>query len=242
MEDKKQCLETLGAGWLVQLICDDTEDEGRVRSNKNEKPSTAATRSPSADDMDEDVDMEPSPGDGYRGAFPRTSHERSPTGRLRVGEMKISALRDAESNPFRKARTDDLAVQEQGLNFLQKPHRPGDAGSSADGENDAAVMIDYLFDELGRDRLFEILAEKLKVKVLHPFSRRYSAGQELARLYPQAKIIEAVGGACWCTSRRPAAPPPAGHRAVGAAQGAAEPLLQPQQGECACRCATCSAT
>jgi len=195
-EMKKRCLEELQPGWLVQLICDDTEDDALFLRTKNEKQAAI----PTSDDMDEDVEMDQAEEDGkswqasslYRASFPRTSHERSRTGRLRQAEAKIAALREAELNPVRKARSDDLAIQEQGLNFIRNLIGPGGSSSSMDTINDTTEMIDYLFSELGQDRLFEILGSKLKVKVLHPFSRRVSAGQSTRVLYPQAKIIEAV--------------------------------------------------
>ncbi len=194
---KRQCLETLEPGWLVQLICDDTEDAALFARTKNEKQ--AVTSAPG--DMDEDVVMDQSEEDNkawqssssvYRAWFPRTSHERSRTGRLRQAEAKIAALREAELNPVRKARSDDLAIQEQGLNFIRNLIGPSGTSSIVDTDNSTEEMIDYLFGELQESRLFEILASKLDRKVLHPFSRRFSAGQSSQVLYPQTKIIEAV--------------------------------------------------
>jgi len=190
---KKACLEELEPGWLVQLICDDTEDEALYARTKNEKQATQPTAD---DDLDEDMEVDQPEEDGrawpsgslQHASFPRTSHERSRTGRLRLAEAKLAALREAELNPVRKARSDDLAIQEQGLNFIRNLIGPG----GPDPIQDTTEMIDYLFSQLGQDRLFEILASKLEVKVLHPFSRRFSAGQSSRVLYPQAKIIEAV--------------------------------------------------
>ncbi len=51
-------------------------------------------------------------------------------------------------------------------------------------------MVDYLFSELGQDRLFAILADKLKVRVVGAFGRRYARGRDTVVLYPQARIIE----------------------------------------------------
>ncbi len=103
------------------------------------------------------------PSSVHRAWFPRTSHERSRTGRLRQAEARISMLRDAELNPVRKARSDDLAIQEQGLNFIRNLIGPNGTGS-ADTVQATAEMIDHLFLELQEDRLFEILASKLDKK------------------------------------------------------------------------------
>ncbi len=150
--------------------------------------------------LDEDVEMDQpaeEDDDGSKSSldrawFPRTSHERSRTGRLRQAEAKMAALREAELNPVRKARSDDLAIQEQGLNFIRNLIGPGESGSSIDTVQATEEMIDHLFGELQAERLFGILASKLDRKVLNPFSRRFSAGQSSQVLYPQTKIIEAV--------------------------------------------------
>ncbi|KAL8366144.1 hypothetical protein RB595_004762 [Gaeumannomyces hyphopodioides] len=235
LEMKRACLDELQPGWLVQLICDDTEDDALFSKSRQEQH-LGTSASSTGDDMDEDVEMdhvdededEEETGSGkhwtgtstpssslLRGpgaASPRVSHERSRTGRLRRAEVKLAALRDAELNPQRKARSDDLAIQEQGLNFIRNlittsnSSSSGATGAGSDYPQDTAEMIDYLFSELGQDRLFEILESKLRSKVLHPFNRRLSPssstleqGQQAQHqqapsrvLYPQAKVIEAV--------------------------------------------------
>ena len=188
---KKECLEELESGWLVQLICDDTEDEALYARTKNERSGSQV----SPNDMDEDIEMDQSEEDNkpwQLSGTPRSSNERTRTVRLRQAERKISVLRDAELNPVRKARNDDLAIQEQGLNFIRNLIGPVRAGTSSDSSRDNTEMIDYLFSQLGQDRLFGILESKLQVKFLHPFSRRFSANKDSRVLYPQAKIIEAV--------------------------------------------------
>ncbi|KAK3321111.1 armadillo-type protein [Cercophora scortea] len=184
---KKQCLEELESGWLVQLICDDTEDEAlhaRVRMER---------RMSDVDDDDEDMDALAYE-DGtrvwlwpamYLPAPSLFASRRSQSQRMLKAEKKLVTLREAEFNPTRKARNDDLAIQEQGLNFIRNLIGPPTPSSMTE-------MVDYVFNELGQDRLFEILASKLRVKVLHPFARRYSSGRDSRVLHPQAKVIEAV--------------------------------------------------
>ncbi|KAI0143213.1 armadillo repeat protein [Pestalotiopsis sp. NC0098] len=176
---KKATLRELGSGWLIQLICDDTEDEALFTSRSRDKQSSA--------DLDEEMDMADEPA---RPSFPQaTDNHRI----FRLAEARVAALWEKELNPIRKARQDDLAIQEQGLGFIRNLIGSSHSSSNADSTNDTADMIDHLFDTLGQDRFFNILATKLRPKVLHAFSgRRGSSGNDTRVLYPQAKIIEAV--------------------------------------------------
>ncbi|KAI1083891.1 ARM repeat-containing protein [Whalleya microplaca] len=191
---KKRCVEELESGWLVRLICDDTEDEAlfsaRARSDRQ-------TAQEVLDDIDQDMDLDltDEPERPWLStSFYQGSTTRSvPEGRiLRQAETRLSQLREAELSPVRKARHDDLAIQEQGLGFIRNLIGGAHSGISADSANDTTEMIDFLFSTLGQDRLFEILSSKLKVKVLHPYNRRGATGSEARVLPPQAKIIEAV--------------------------------------------------
>lgn len=190
MDAKKECVEELSPGWLVHLICDDTEDDALYeRTTKSKKQA--------ANDMDEDVEMvqagEESSTSGSAlpdtSALP-TSDEQGRTTRLRQAERKIADLRETELSLTRKVRDDDLAVQEQGLNFVR--NLIGPATSATDSARDHADMIDYLFTILGQDRFFDILHAKLQLKYLHPFGRQYSTSREPRVLYPQARIVSAV--------------------------------------------------
>jgi hypothetical protein len=186
---KRSCLEELGQGWLVQLICDDTEDEAllssRGRSEKITNPGLG-------DEMDEDVEMDQfeeqidtALGLG-RSSPSRPSSIRSKS--VQQAEIRLAALRDAEANPAKKARKDDIAVQEQGLDFIR--NLIGGAGQG--GTQETTEMIDYLFNSLGQDRVFDILASKLRSKVINPFNRR-SSSAETRVIPPQYEIIKAVG-------------------------------------------------
>ncbi|OLN95405.1 Uncharacterized protein C26H5.04 [Colletotrichum chlorophyti] len=193
-ETKKQSLEELESGWLVRLICDDTEDDALfLARSKLDKQNAADVE----DDMDGDVEMDqadPLSRSWLSSSIPPQDPEARRSAKFRQMEAKLAALREAEINPLRKARNDDLAIQEQGLDFIRNLISATGPGSSSESANEATEMIDYLFSELGQDRFFGILAAKLQAKVLHPTSRRTSgsAGREARVLYPQAKIIEAV--------------------------------------------------
>lgn len=152
------------------------------------------------DEMDEDVEMDQTEDQNRKSwLFTGSAIQQEMDGkraiRMRQAEAKLAAIRDSELNPVRKARNDDLAIQEQGLGFIR--NLIGETWGAASGGNpsssETTEMIDFLFSELGRDRLFDILASKLRPRYLHAFSRRAaSAGREARVLYPQAKIIAAV--------------------------------------------------
>ncbi|KAF4625055.1 hypothetical protein G7Y89_g13115 [Cudoniella acicularis] len=189
---KRQCLDELGQGWLVQLICDDTEDEALLSSKvKVEERSHPGLH----DEIDEDIEMDQfedqlTPGLGA--SFGRSSSSRPSSSRsksFQQAELRLAALRDAETNPARKARKDDIAVQEQGLDFIR--NLIGGAGQN--GTPETTEMIDFLFNALGQDRVFEILASKLRSKVINPFNRRSSSNSETRVMPPQSEIITAVG-------------------------------------------------
>ncbi|KAI1813087.1 armadillo repeat protein [Poronia punctata] len=175
VEFKKRCLEKLGAGWLVQLICDDTEDR--------------ALETPDA--MDEDVDMGST--DEQTGTWPTNSSTggQSDIPILGRARLHLDGVKESEPNPSRKARQDDLAIQEQGLGFVRNLIG---GGHSVDSPQDTTEMIDHLLDVFGQDHLFGILASKLKSKVTHPLARRggSSSPSEARVLPPQAKMIAAV--------------------------------------------------
>ncbi|CAM1510409.1 Fc.00g007440.m01.CDS01 [Cosmosporella sp. VM-42] len=187
-ELKKDCLQKLEPGWLIQLICDDTEDSALQMARQREALGV---------DMDDDIDMQSSDERhrwlyGSNGMLQELDSLQST--KLRQVEDKLAAVREAELNPVRRARNDDLAIQEQGLDFIRNfIGRPGAAGLAAESASETTEMVDHLFSELGQDTLFEILASKLRAKVLHPFSRRTPvAGRETRVVHPQAKIIMAV--------------------------------------------------
>ena len=199
---KKRALEELESGWLIQLICDDTEDtalhERMIKSGRR--------MSVDGDDVDMDGDSSYEEG-GRPWVWPimhravrngQSTGQRLQSVRAQKAEKKLAAVRESELNPTRKARNDDLAIQEQGLDFIRNITVPcfGASSSMLDSgdSNDVSEMIDFVFNELGQDRLFDILQAKLRPKILHPFERRYaSSGRNESKvLYPQAKVVEAA--------------------------------------------------
>ncbi|KAI1781109.1 ARM repeat-containing protein [Hypoxylon cercidicola] len=191
---KKRCVEELESGWLVRLICDDTEDDAlfSARERSDRQPTQNGL-----DDMDEDMDMGLADDQNRAWLSPSfyktsTTHNHSDIRILREADSRLEALREAELNPIRKARHDDLAIQEQGLGFIRNLIGGAHSSNNVDSPNETTEMIDFLFNTIGQERLFDILASKLRVKVLHSYSRRSATGSEARILPPQTKIIESV--------------------------------------------------
>ncbi|POS84407.1 hypothetical protein EPUL_003985, partial [Erysiphe pulchra] len=187
-EMKRHCVEELGYSWLVQLICDDIEYLALRSKDKDRIPT------PTFNESDEDTEMEQF-GDQIDTAFGTSKyrihnsidqprHYQSIA--FQQAEAKLIALRDAELDPVRKARKDDVAVQEQGLDFIR--NLIGGVGHGTE----TSEMIDFLFCVLGRDRVFEILASKLRPKVINPYGKKTSGPGESKVIPPQTEIIVAV--------------------------------------------------
>ncbi|KAI0388988.1 armadillo repeat protein [Xylariaceae sp. FL0594] len=185
VEFKKRCLEELESGWLIQLISDDVG---------NSTPDTP-------DVMDEDVDMgipeeQARPwlsSSFYAPASISDSHAGGQSGQprnriLTLAQSLVERLKESENSPARKTRQDELAIQEQGLGFIR--NLIGNAPMK-ESSADMTEMIDHLLMVFGQDRLFGILASKLKPRVTHPLSRRGTDGDARV-LPPQSKMISAV--------------------------------------------------
>lgn len=184
---KRQCVEELGQGWLVQLICDDTENQALNISGSNSDRVHTPDEDIHADfEMDEfEEQVDTAFGSSFARSNSRPSSSRSKS--VQQAEVRLAALRDEETNPIRKARKDDIAVQEQGLDFIRNL-----IGGAGQGGAETTEMIDFLFQSLGQDRVFEILMSKLKPKVINPYNRRSSSSPDTKIIPPQTEIIIAV--------------------------------------------------
>ncbi|KAI6249414.1 hypothetical protein HI914_02241 [Erysiphe necator] len=187
-EMKRRCVEELGHSWLVQLICDDIEYLALHSKDKDQIPM------PTFSEPDEDTEMEQF-GDQIDSAFRTTEYRENintdqpryyQSKAFQQAETKLAALRDDELDPVRKARKDDVAVQEQGLDFIRN------LISGVGHGTETSDMIDFLFRVLGQDRVFEILASKLRPKVINPYSKKISGSGESKVIPPQTEIIVAV--------------------------------------------------
>jgi hypothetical protein len=203
---KMACLEELGQGWLVQLICEDTEDD--VTYTSSSKPTAAV-------DQDNDVHMNYSDEEDYKqkateistsffGSNTSLGFSQNPPNSevatafipgstTRLVTSRFATLHNGEVvSPDQKARENDVAVQEQGLDLIR--NLIGAYNSTGPAEN--SDMIDFLFHAFGQDQIFEILASKLRPKVTNSLSNRNSengTGNNETRIVPpQPEIITSV--------------------------------------------------
>ena len=210
---KIACLEELGSAWLMQIICDDHEDYRFAPGTRDEKdigqgtPIAMGTSNAAGeqvdllnaveedskgsgrlydDDEDDALNMSDSIGPLSKSeagpqltpAFARRSHDRA-------GSDKVhpSSIKDPETKALDQARTDDLAVQKEGLDLVRNLI----CGSGA------SEMIDHVLRELGQDKLFDMLAAKLRPKILTNFHRdRHSTDKAVRHVPPQPEIITSV--------------------------------------------------
>lgn len=197
------CLEELGQGWLVQLICEDTEDDAAY---------TSPARS-TVVDQDNDVHMNYSDDEDYKQKmadnatgvsfanksssfsqkFPESERSKAISGSTsQLVSSRFAALHKGELSSGKKARENDTAVQEQGLDLIR--NLIGAYNSTGSVEN--SDMIDFLFHSFGQEQIFEILASKLRPKIINPFNKRGSdngSGNGETRIVPpQPEIITSV--------------------------------------------------
>ena len=171
---KISCLDELGPGWLKQIICNGTEDlrDSQPPSSMHTPNAagmqvdllnavdTSGTGLPSADE-DSEGDVRMSDTEPARTSRP------APTSRL-SGSLSLSST------------ADDVEIQTQGLEFIR----------NLICGPDAKQMIDYLFSELGQDKVFELLAMKLRTRVHNAYTRRSGGG--MSKTFPQARSNQAT--------------------------------------------------
>ena len=213
---KMTCLEELGPGWLKQIIWNDTEDlalSAGMRGDRdvsNGAPITMGTPNAAGeqvdllnavqedgaeyspgvfDDEEDDSKMADSVGALSGAQFdgkPKpifSSPDCSQTAPPNSTRPRVGGTDDVDFNASHQARSDELAIQEQGLDFIRNLIcGPG-----------APEMIDYMFSELGQDKLFDMLAGKLRPRILNAFSRdRRSADNGARQVAPPTEIIISV--------------------------------------------------
>lgn len=177
-EVKRKCFEGLGVDWLLGVISrdlygdEDGEDDEMAESEDG-------------DGDDTEGGMEDSIGDLRRLGAGRTGDEEyfdAPEERARSWARRfppkatavMAQLEKREGDDSLRRRKEDIALQEQGLDFLR---------NWISGK-DRNLMIDHLFESVGKDRVFEILEDKLKPK-------RYVKG-ELVSESPPGEIVTSV--------------------------------------------------
>lgn len=205
---KMSCLEELGPGWLKQIVNNDAETANHAtmsRSGDHEDGSSTPIRmsTPNAageqvdllnaveedsqessqeleEDAEEDLKMVDSIGALSRAELDRKLYSHSGSGRGPISETTILTGRRRSSE---LALTDELAIQQQGLDFIRNLI----CGSGA------SDMIEHIFRELGQDKIFELLAAKLRPRVFNAFNReRRSSENGVRHVQPQTDIIVSV--------------------------------------------------
>ncbi|KAI9796404.1 MAG: hypothetical protein M1833_006176 [Piccolia ochrophora] len=200
---KVSCVEELGQGWLIQLLCGDSEVAARssypdtnahaqkIGNGSSEQDGVSlhehmlsSAKAPKQDDVKMEDDLE-----GLKESRPQTADgpgtDLARAQSIGSAQAKLASLREVELNSAWKARRDDLAIQEQSLDYTR----------NLICVPDNIVMIDYLFTNLGHDRIFDILSDKLRPTVIKPdeFDRNPSqSGIEPRVIQPQPEIIVAA--------------------------------------------------
>ena len=204
-----KCLEELGPGWLKQIICNDAEElafsfghRSGEREGGGGTPITMGTpnaageqvdllnaveeelsESSEAADEEEDEEVHMVDSIGALSKIDTVHNKRIFSANSKSATHKPMSGPECDAEAAAQARMDDILVQEQGLNFIR---------NLICGQ-DATEMIDYIFRELGQDKLFEILASKLRPRVVDAFSRdRRSAGNAVKHIPPQQEIVTSV--------------------------------------------------
>lgn len=205
---KMSCLEELGPGWLKQIVNNDVEASNHgmtSRSGDREDGSSTPIRmsTPNAageqvdllnaveedsressqdveEDGEEDLKMADSIGALSRAELDRKLFSHSSSGRGPISETAGLTGRRPSSQPV---LTDELAIQQQGLDFIRNLI----CGSGA------SDMIEHIFRELGQDKIFELLAAKLRPRVFNAFNReRRSSENGVRHVQPQTGIVVSV--------------------------------------------------
>ncbi|KAL9596871.1 MAG: hypothetical protein Q9219_005497 [cf. Caloplaca sp. 3 TL-2023] len=199
---KRDCLGELGPGWLKQIVCDDSTDPALafgIRSDKEANTGTPlAMGTPNA--AGEQVDLLNATDGLSGGGHVANDHDKDD---IRMTD-RIGALSRANpelqqhdqrphsgrasrgrngANAVSQLQTDDFAVQKEGLDFIR----------NLICGDDSLEMIDYLFEELGQDKMFEILISKLRPRLVNAFNRdRQSFENSVRQTQPQTDIVVSV--------------------------------------------------
>ena len=132
------------------------------------------------DDGEEDLKMADSIGALSR---PNIEGKRNAPPTHQFNETARPISRNFEPRPSYQSVSDDLSIQKEGLDLLRNLL----CGTGAPD------MIDYVFSELGQEKLFEMLAAKLRPRVLNAFNReRRSSENGVRHVQPQVEIVLSI--------------------------------------------------
>lgn len=158
---KMQCLHELGPGWLKQIICNGAEDLHVARERESTANTSMGMGTPNAAGMQVDLlnavesdsnyftSTEDEEGDVRMSDSEPDSRQNRPKRTPNAPSSRAGSLRSTGPS------ADDIAIQTQGLEFIRNL-------TCGQGATD---MIDLLFQELGQDKLFDLLLSKLNLRV-----------------------------------------------------------------------------
>ena len=200
-EIKMKALDELGAGWLASAIEGDQNQAAVIPTSGGVSiglstpnaageqvdllnPSTmdvddpAEEREPNKEDDDEDGEVmyDESSSTHYQSSQLRSTIDRDQMQGFN-SKKYLSTVRELEQNPTLQARRDDLAVQEQALDFIRNLICAPDEG---------AFMVEHLLTQIGSTKLFDILIAKLSPV---PSSARLPGNTNHRQIYNPTPII-----------------------------------------------------
>lgn len=203
---KIDTLEELGTGWLVAAIAGQPRDEtlfangGGVSvglSSSNAAGEQIDLLNPSSMDVDEPIrsshddsydDDDDEDGEIMYDEPSNTHYQASqirstlpPTSGFNT-KKHLYTVRELEENPQLQARRDDLAIQEQALDFLRNLFH---------GE-DCSDMVNYVFSKIGHQKIYDLITAKLAplpVSQRQPSTGTPGANGASRQIYNPTQII-----------------------------------------------------
>ena len=198
-EIKIQCVEELGAGWLVGAIQGEHKDliaggtAGGVSvgplgglSTANAAGQQVDLLNPASMDvnvpLEEGDEMHPDEDEDGEMLYDEASSTHYQASQLRStlklpghalsnslspafdAAKYLAAVREMEQNPVLLAKRDDVAVQEQALQMIQ---------NMLTGE-DCPAMFEYLIEQIGSEKIFSLLNDKLSPISLPPSTSAFA--------------------------------------------------------------------
>ncbi|KAF2767485.1 ARM repeat-containing protein [Teratosphaeria nubilosa] len=180
-EIKVNTFEELSAVWIVSAIQGDQEKAPHAANGGGVSITNAAGEqvdllNPASTSMDVDEDE---PIDEDEEGLRSTLHPTSST--LAFNSKRyLSSVRELEQNPALQAKRDDIAVQEQALDFVR---------NLLNGDEDNSYMLDHMLQAIGTTKFFEILTARLQPL---PYSARLSTSSPARQVYQPIEIISST--------------------------------------------------
>lgn len=177
---RMKIFEMLGPAWIKSVLSMDTTETSKKQVDE-ETGGTSSIAMGSANAVGEQIDLlNPRTDDGSEdmrmtdslGSLKNGSDSARPS-----SDRRRQLVLNGDLDTSKQARLDDIAVQEQTLDFIRNlVCAPG-----------APDMVDYLFEKLGREELLRLLTERLR-----PRSYLTSNRKDTEKLPIPAEIIVSV--------------------------------------------------